>query len=112
MNNTEYQTIFASTPDKREWVEYTVAIKRTTKLSKPFKLNATLAWRSHSKVSSVAGVGGSFPSEQAALERVRDVAVENGRSIVRVTRKELRVLEKDFGYPTGRSTYLLSEPVL
>lgn len=104
--------MFAATPDRGKWVEYTVSVKKTGKLVKPFKLNATLAWRSSSKVQAIAAIRGSYESRNAALSAVQNAAEEEGRYLIKITGKDLKWLVDKFGYPNGRSSYLLENAVL
>ena len=112
MDASELQTIFATTPDRTQWVEYTVRIHCTGETTKPYDLSANLAWRSAGNVRAVAAVRGSFTSEAAAKSAVNSVATQYGREVVKGTREIIKVLGEKYNYPQGRSTYLLEKPVV
>ncbi len=112
MEESELHTVFASTKDRTEWVEYTVRVHKSRKMSKPYKLNATLAWRSSSRVAAIAGLRGSYASKQEAIEAVNRAAQDKGRELVKVNKKLLLEIGKMFGYPSGRSSYLLEKAVV
>ena len=112
MTTKKLLTVFAATENRDEWVEYTVSIKKTGKTNKPFKLNATLAWRSSNKVSAVAAVRGSYETNEKALSQVREIAEEYGRTVVDMAHNDLSYISDRFGYPLGRSSYLIEKAII
>ena len=110
VDDTELLSIFGRSQDKSLWLEYTVSIKTTAKMKHPYKLNATCAWRSSNSISCAAGVRGSYPTRDAALESVYHVIRDAGCEAQKMARQDFEYLKENFGYPSGRSQYLLSHP--